>query len=380
MYRVGTLDSKESKAIAPAQSLVTYAPPGYLLFVRENTVVAQPFDAKALKTTGEPVPLAEHVGTVSTGLAKFSTSRNGVLAYRTGESASRLLWVDRNGRELSTVGDAGDYSDTMLSPSGDRLAFVIADPRVGRADIWLRDLARGVSSRFTFDPADDVSPLWSPDGTTIVFSSNRNGSQFDLYMKTTAGGGQEQLLLGSPELKFAHSWSRDGRYIAFQSRGTKTGWDIWILPISGDRKPTLFLQSPFNEQRPAFSPDGRWLAYQSNESGRAEIYVQAFPGPGGKWQVSTAGGTEPTWRADSKELFYGAPDQNLMAVDIEPGETFAAGVPHALFQARVQPIANVRNHYLPAADGQRFLLLAPLGRESIVPTTVVVNWSAELQR
>jgi Tol biopolymer transport system component len=140
------------------------------------------------------------------------------------------------------------------------------------------------------------------------------------------------------------------------------------------------LQTPFNETRPAFSPDGRWLAYQSNESGRSEIYVQNFPGPGGKWQVSTAGGVEPMWRADGKELYYGASDQKLMAVDIKAGETFEAGVPRPLFRATVQPISNVRNHYLASADGRRFLLLAPLGKESMVPTTVVVNWNAGLSR
>jgi eukaryotic-like serine/threonine-protein kinase len=379
MYRIGSLDSKDTRALAPAQSLVTYAPPGYLLFVRESTLVAQPFDAKALRTTGEPVPLAEHVGTIATGLARFSASRNGILAYRTGESGSRLLWVDRGGKELSTVGDPGEYGDILLSPKGDRLAYVTNDARGGKADIWIRDLARGASSRFTFDPAEDVRPLWSPDGKTIVFSSDRGG-QFDLYTKAAGGGGQEQLLFKSDELKFAHDWSRDGRYIAFHSLGKKTGWDLWVLPTFGDRKPIPFLQTPFNETRPAFSPDGKWLAYQSNESGRAEIYVQNFPGPGGKWQVSTGGGFEPAWRADGKELYYGAPDQKIMAVEVHAGETFEAGVPQALFAARVQPIGNVRSHYVPSADGQRFLLLAPLGREAMVPTTVVVNWNAGLSR
>jgi eukaryotic-like serine/threonine-protein kinase len=378
-YRIGSLDSTESRALASAQSLVTYAPPGHLLFVRESTLVAQPFDAKAMKTTGEPVPLAEHVGASAIGLARFSASHNGVLAYRTGDSGSRLVWFDRDGKELSAVGDPGDYSDTMLSPSGDRLAYVLNDPRAGKEDIWIRDLARGASSRFTFDPASDVTPLWSPDGKTIVFSSNRGG-QFDLYTKASGGGGQEQPLLQSDEPKFANDWSRDGRYIAFQSRGKKTNWDLWVLPTFGDRKPMLFLQTPFNETHPAFSPDGRWLAYQSNESGRPEIYVQNFPGPGGKWQVSTAGGAEPTWRADGKELFYADMTQKLVAVDIQAGETFQAGVPRALFAANVQPIRNVRSHYLTSNDGQRFLLLSPLGRDSMVPTTVVVNWNAGLTR
>jgi Tol biopolymer transport system component/predicted Ser/Thr protein kinase len=377
MYRIGSLDSKESRALAPAQSLVTYAPPGHLLFVRESTLVAQPFDAKAMKTTGEPVPLAEHVGTIATGLARFSASRNGILAYRTGDSGSRFLWFDRSGKELSAVGDPGEYGDMLLSPAGDRLAYVLNDPRAGKADVWIRDLARGASSRFTFDPGTDIQPLWSPDGKTIVFSSDRGG-QFDLYTKAAGGGGQEQLLFHSDEMKLAYDWSRDGRYIAFQSRGQKTGWDIWVLPTFGDRKPISFLQTQFGETRPVFSPDGKWIAYQSNESGRAEIYVQNFPGPGGKWQVSTAGGVEPAWRADGKELFFGGLDQKIMAVEIQAGETFEAGVPRALFRATIQPVRNVRSHYLVSADGQRFLLLAPLGRESMVPTTVVVNWNAGL--
>ncbi len=379
-YRIGSLDSKESKAVAPAQSLLTYAPPGYLLFVRDNTLVAQRFDASALKTTGEPVPLADHVGATGLGLASFSTSRNGILAYRSGQAGSRLVWVDRSGKELSTLGEPGDYGGTMLSPAGDRLALEMNDPRSGKGDIWLRDLARGVTSRFTFDAsANEFQPIWSPDGGTIVFSSDRGGT-FDLYQKAVSGGGEEKLLLQSDEMKFACDWSRDGKYIVYQSRGKKTLWDIWILPTFGDRKPIPVLQTPFSEFRPTLSPDGRWLAYQSNESGRAEIYVQAFPGPGGKWQVSTAGGVEPSWRRDGKELYYGTPDLKLMAVEIRPAETFEAGLPQPLFQAHIQTTLNVRNHYLASADGQRFLMLAPLGREAMPPTTLVLNWSAELGR
>jgi eukaryotic-like serine/threonine-protein kinase len=377
-YRIGSLDSQDSKALSPAQTLITFTPQGYLLFVRDKTLVAQPFDAKAGKTTGEPIPLVEQIGTDSVGLARFSVSREGTLAYRTGESGSRLLWRDRGGRELDSVGEPGEYWNPALSPTGDRLAFELADSRSGKADIWIRDLARGVSSRFTFHPANDYGPVWSPDGGRVAFSSDRAGS-FDLYEKAASGEGEEKLLLKNDEFKLAGDWSRDGRFIAFSSRNPKTNWDVWVLPTFGDRKPIPVVVGQFNELVPAFSSDGRYLAYQSNESGRYEIYVQSFPGPGGKWQVSTSGGADPAWRADGKELFYRAPDQKLMAVDIRIGESFQAGIPRSLYLARVQP-GTARNKYLAAADGQRFLFVSPLGREAMTPTTVVLNWFAELGR
>ena len=373
-YRTGSLDSTESKALAPAQTLVTYAPPGYLLFVRDKTLVAQPFDAKALKTTGEPIPLAEHIGTDSVGLARFSVSRDGTLAYRTGESGDKFVWVDRSGREGETVGDPGEYHNPAFSPGGDRLAYDLADPRSGKTNIWVRDLKRGVSSRFTFGAGNAFSPLWSPDGRRMVFTVGA-----DLFEKAVEGQGEEKLLFKSDELKFACDWTRDGRYIAYSSQGKETGWDIWVLPTFGDRKPVPFLRTPFAELRPVFSPDGRFLAYQSNESGRAEVYVQSFPGPGGKWQISTSGGSDPQWRADGKDLYYRAPDQKLMAVDVQTRGDLVAGVPQPLFQGRFD-MGIARNRFLPTADGRRFLTVAPLGREAMTPTTVVLNWYAELGR
>ncbi|HXM76822.1 MAG TPA: hypothetical protein VN971_08600, partial [Thermoanaerobaculia bacterium] len=375
-YRVGSLDSPDSKPLAPAQTLVTYAPPGYLLFVRDKTLVAQPFDSKALQTKGEPIPLAEHIGTDSVGLATFSVSRDGTLAYRTGEAGARLLWVERSGKELDPVGERGEYSNPALSRAGDRLAFGLADPHSGKNDVWIRDLARGVSSRFTFGGANNGVPLWSPDGSTIVFRSDRNG-EFDLFEKSASGQGEEKTLLKNDETKFASDWSRDGRYIAYASRGKKTGWDAWALPTFGDRKPLPIVAGQFAELNPMFSPDTRFVAYQSNESGRFEIYVQSFPVASGKWQVSSSGGSDASWRADGKELYYRSAEQKLMAVDIQTGESFKAGIPRPLFAARVQPSVS-RNKYVPSADGKRFLLVAPLGRESLIPTTVVLNWHAEL--
>jgi len=378
-YWIGSLDSDKRTMLAPAQTLVTYAPPGYLLFARDKTLVAQPFDAKAMKTTGEPVPLAEKVGTDNVGLALFSVSRNGVLAYRTGEAGGRLLWRDRAGRDLDTVSDPGNYGNPALSPSGDRIAFNISDARTGKVDVWIRDLGRGVSSRFSLGPGNNIRPVWSPDGGTIVFSSDRDGG-LDLYEKSTQGQGGEKLLLKSGEPKSPSSWSRDGSYIAFGILDSKSNWDLWALPTFGDRKPVPILVAPFVEIQPAFSPDGRLVAYSSNESGRAEIYVQTFPDGGGRWQVSNSGGTDPSWRGDGKELFYRTPDQKLMAVEIRAnGGDLQAGIPVALFSVSLRA-GNARNKYVSSADGQRFLFDAPLGREAMSPTTVVLNWSAGLGR
>ncbi len=379
VYRMGSIDSKESKTVASAQTLVTFAPPGYLLFVRDKTLVAQPFDAKAGKTTGEPIPLAEHIGTNSVGLARFSVSRDGTLAYRTGESGDRMVWVDRNGKELETVGDPGEYHNPDISPNGgDRLAFDLADPRSGKADIWIRDLSRGVSSRFTFGKGDAFCPVWSPDGKRIAFSNDGEGST-NLYEKASDGQGEAKLLFKSDETKILCDWSHDGRYIAFMSQGKDTGWDVWTLPLSDGGKPTPFVKTPFIELLPVFSPDVHYLAYMSNESGRQEVYVQSFPGPGGKWQISTAGGVEPHWRADGKELYYRAPDQKIMAVEIRSDGGFQAGVPKVLFTGRFES-GVARDRYLPTSDGQRFLLVSPLGREAMSPTTVVLNWAADLGR
>ncbi len=375
-YWVGSIDSKERTKLAPAQTLVTYAPPGYLLFVRDRTLVAQPFDAKAIKMMGEPVPLAEKIGTDNVGLARFSVSRNGALAYRTGETGGRLLWRDRAGREFETLGDPGDYANPSLSPSGDRLAFNLTDSRNGKGDIWIRDLARGVNSRFSLGPGNNVRPVWSPDGERIVFTSDRGGA-FDVYEKSARGSGEEKLILHSDEIKSASSWTRDGRYIGYTARNQKTLLDIWALPTFGDRKPIAIAVSPFSEYQPMFSPDGRYVVYVSSESGRDEIYVQTFPDAGGKWQVSNGGGSDPSWRGDGKELYYRSPDQRLMAVEIRSGADFQAGIPQGLFVLRVRP-GNPRNKYTASADGQKFLVAAPLGRDAMSPTTIVLNWPATL--
>lgn len=375
---VGTLDKSEAKPLLNTNSRVQYAPPGYLLYVREQSLVAQAFDLKSLEIKGEPIPVAEGLGTNAVGLAHFSASSSGALAYRAGESRDRqLVWVDRTGKDLGALGDSGEYGDLWPSPDGKRLVMDMPEGRSAKTDLWVRDLTRGVTSRFTFDPADDYGPVWSPDGLSIVFSSARKGTP-DLYQKDASGAGEEQVLLATTEEKFPSDWSRDGKHLVFNSRGAETGWDVWGLPMTGERKPFPIVKTRFTELCPSLSPDGRFIAYFSNESGRMEVYVQEFPQPKSKWQVSTGGGSEPFWRADGREMFYLASDSRLMAVPLEAGPTFSAGTPQPLFPARLQLIT-ARAHYRPSPDGQRFLTLAPVGRDAILPTTVVMNWPARLR-
>jgi Tol biopolymer transport system component len=358
--------------------MVTYAPPGYLLFVRDRTLVAQEFDWKSRKTRGEPRPLAEQIGTNSVGLALFSVSRDGVLAYRTGESGARLRWLDRSGKELSVEGDVGEIASPSLSPAGDRIVFDMTDPRAGHEDIWIRDIKRGVSSRFTFETSKEIGPIWSPDGTRIAFASDKDGN-YDIYEKTATGVGSEKVLVADDAFKYPTGWSRDGRYLLYCRQDPKTNWDIWALPTFGDGKPIPVVRSAFNDNNAYLSPDGRYILYQSNESGRGEVYVQSFPGPGGKWQVSSEGGNDASWRSDGREIFYRTPAQQLMVVEVAGGAEFVAGIPKPLYPAAFQT-GTMRTKYAAAADGQRFLVLSPLGRDAMTPMTIVVNWAADLAK
>jgi len=379
---VGAVDGRESgRKLADVGSLAQYAPPGYLLYVREDALLAQPFDAGSLRVTGEAVPLAEHLGPSGVGLADFSVSDEGTVVYRSGWTARRrLVWTDRAGKSLGDADQPAVFGDSALSPDGRTLAITIDDPGSHNRDIWLRDLQRGVTSRFTFDPAEDGSPVFSPDGKTIVFSSTRNGGAPDLYQAPAAGNGEATLLYKTGETVIAQEWSRDGRWLAFNRLGAKTGWDVWALAMNGpDRgKAVPVVQGPFFELRPSFSPDARWLAYQSNESGRPEIYVQPFPGPGGKWQVSSAGGVEPVWSGDGREILYVSASSKLVAVPVSAGATFSAGQPKDLFDVRPHAIL-LRNRWLANREATRFLFLEAEGSARALPMTVVLNWPEALR-
>jgi Tol biopolymer transport system component len=254
------------------------------------------------------------------------------------------------------------------------------EQQASTTDIWLIELARGAPTRFTFDPSFDIHPIWSPDGSRIVFASDRDGPM-NLYQRAASGAGNDEELLKSDDRKFSNDWSADGSFILYQNLHPKTNWDLWILPLSGDQKPFPFLQTEFFEFQGRFSPDGNWIAYTSNESGPWQVYVRSFPASGGKWQVSTEGGAQPQWRRDGRELFYLSTDMKLMAVEVKgDGSTFEPGVPHALFELRIPNFPGVRNNYVVAADGQRFLVASIIGEAAATPITVALNWTADLKR
>jgi dipeptidyl aminopeptidase/acylaminoacyl peptidase len=361
-----------------------YAPPGYLLFLKEQTLMAQPFDPNKFQLSGEPTPIAEQVSyNPGTGRAWFCVSDNGVLVYVTGIFANRrrLTWFDRSGKQLRTVeAPESRMLSPVLSPDEKRLAILRSDSSAGN-DIWLIDVSRGSNSRFTFDPANEGNPLWSPDGSRIVFSSNRLGP-YDLYWKLSNGAGNEELLFKSDYSKFPTDWSSDGRFLVYQESTEKNQMDLWALPLFGDQKPISIVQTNFNESQARFSPDGRWIAYVSNESGMAQIYVQSFPPSGSKWMISINGGSQPKWRHDGRELFYIAPEGKVMAVQLKSdGNNFEAANPSPLFDTRLLLAGPPTNggDYAITNDGQRFLINVPIEESSPAPFVVVQNWTAALK-
>ena len=321
------------------------------------------------------------------GFAGITVSENGVLAYQAGGplgAGSQLTWFDRAGRQLGAVGPPASYFNPKLSPDGKRAAVENTDPQTGNRDIWLVELQRDLFTRFTFDPAQEVYPVWSPDGSRIVFASNRNGP-FNLYQKLSSGAGAEELLLKSDVRNLPHDWSTDGRFMSYSVPNDPNGtsFDIWVLPLSGERKPFPFIQTPFTKVQSQISPDGRWLAYYSNESGRNEAYIQSFPKPGSKWQVSTRGGSSPRWRHDGKELFFITDNRRkIMSVSVKADSVLELGAPAALFDIHVPASSPVpsRQYYDVTPDGQRFLIDTLVQEASSSPITVVLNWAAGLKR
>jgi Tol biopolymer transport system component len=373
---VSAIDGSDRKLLLKVDSSPLYASPGYLLFARDSTLMAQSFDASKLQLSGEPFPIAEEVSyNGANSYQSVSVSENGVMVFLSGGLSNRqLAWFDRSGKQLGLIGAPGAYNDIVLSRDGKKLATQrLVD---GNSDIWLMDLERGVPSRFTFASATEDNPVWSPDGNVIVFSS---GETFDLYRKASSGAGNQELLFKSDISKECTDWSSDGRYVIFTAYGEKTNADLWIMPVSGDAKPYPILQTEFDEAEGYFSPDGRWFAYLSNESGRYEVYVRSFPQTDGKWLISTGGGAQPHWRGDGKELFYVAADKTLMSVAVNATSTFEAAAPTPLFKTQVSGYS-APNRYVVSPDGQRFVINSPAEEISKTPITVTLNWTAQLKK
>jgi len=373
---LGSLDAPEPTRLFGADSGAVYAAPGRLLFLREGTLLAQPFDPVALRITGDPVPVAEKVSrNTDTLYAAYAVSESGALLYKSGsDSIKQVAWIDRSGRRLGALGLKGELGNPELSPDGTRLALDRVEPNSVSADIWVVDLSRGTASRLTFEPSDEVRPLWSPDGSRILFAADREGRR-GIFQKDASGASGEALLIESNDLQAPADVPADGKFLVYVT-GSLQG-DLRLLPLSGDLTPRSFLSTPFDERHARVSPDGRWIAYDSDDSARYEVYVQSFPQPGGKWQISTAGGVQPRWRRDGKELYYLAPDRSLMAVPVKGGgATFEAGIPEALFTTEL-PVLTGPTRYAVAGDGQRFLVTIPEGDPTPAPITVVLNWAGE---
>jgi len=374
VLRVGSLDSSETTSLGPAASNGMYGS-GHLVFVRGSTLMAEPFDPVRREVTGEAFPVLDQLLTTQNLYASFSVSATAVMSYGRGGGtpSAQLTWFDRAGKSLSKVGDPRSYINLALSPDERRLAASIATGSPSNIDIWLVDLARGATpSRFTFDPANEFDPAWSPDGSEVVFTSARTGPNL-LYRHASSGAGQDELLAKQNFGASAPDVSRDGRFLAYVANGG----DVWVLPLGGG-EPAVFLQTPFAEADPAFSPDGRWMAYRSNESGQSQIYVQSFPKGGGKYLISLAGGTAPRWRGDGRELFFLAPDGTMMAAGIDTAKDFQATVPQSLFRTGITSTRD--NHpYVVGKDGARFLI--PVAeRATPTPITVTLNWPAAVQK
>jgi Tol biopolymer transport system component len=382
---VTSLDSSSPTRILDSDMMAVYAS-GHLLFVRDGTLFAQAFDDRTLQTNGDAVRIGDHVGywTAGMGYAAVTVSPSGVLAHgaRVGLTTS-LHWRDRNGALTGPPTAPALYTVPRLAPDQKSVAVGMTDAATAQPDIWVLGLARGTSSRLTSDPATDWFPVWSADGGRLLFGSNRMGATA-IFQKTIGGGPEEPAAEGVVPAAGATApldVSSDGGLLLYTQLTTR-GYDMGVLTLTGEPKASTFLGTPFNEAQGRFSPNKRWVAYASDESGTFEVYVRPFPAASGQTQISIAGGTQPEWRRDGKELFYISADGKLTAVPVTTdGATFSAGTPHPLFNVEVpEPNPPFPTDYAVTADGQRFLVNTIVDQPTRPALTVILNWTADLKK
>jgi eukaryotic-like serine/threonine-protein kinase len=393
---LSSLDGGVNERLMGDNSKAVYAASGrgagYLLFGREGGLMANPFDAVALRLTGEPFSIATKVGSTSGYVAanprpNFSVSEDGVLVFDPHPKRERtqLMWVDRGGRPIAPLNGPLDGLDSVsslrLSPDDQHFMVTRGVSQPSNSDLYLSDMTSGNPTPITFDPAFDNFPVWSPDGSRVVWASNRTGP-FQLYVRAANGSGQDKLLLESDYIDVPTDWSQDGSFIIYSRIDPKTNqqYDVFVLPVAPSiGTPFPFLHTEASEFGGTLSPDRQWMAYSSDESGRTEVYVQSFPKGGSKRRVSTGGGGAPRWRWDGKELFYHAPDGKLMAAQVKGGASFEAGTPAPLFEFRAGGFLTTP-YYSVTRDGQRFLLSTIVETVSNAPLTMMVNWTAGVKK
>jgi hypothetical protein len=380
---IGSIDSTDTKRVLKTDVKALYTAPGYLLFMRDDALMAQPFDTTRFELTGKPIQVADGIwNAVLAGQAAFSVSDNGVLAYVNLAILNRQwAWHDRTGRLLERFGSPDRIGSLRLSPDGTRIA--VSRGPIGREDIWLMSATGSDASQITFEPESERLPAWLVDGRSIAYNAIRTpDKQYRVYQKDLDGARSERRLLDVASANI-NDLSRDGRFVVYVvTLPLSDGGGMWVMPLLGDRKPYLFQGPPPGARGQAqVSPDGRWLAYASRELGRDEVFIQTFPQPGGQRRVSVDGGFQPRWRRDGKELFYVASDQTLMSVVVKNPTTLELGQPTPLF--RFSDVffgpTSTPTMYEVTPDGQRFLFPGPPS-EAVPPITVVLNWTAALKQ
>ena len=378
-----SLETGQRRILVPGTG-ARYLPTGHLVYVRGGSLFAVAFDPVRLEVRGSPAAVLQGIRETQQDTAQLAVSQTGSIAYvpaDSGERQNALVWVDRTGLEEATFAAGLDFSRPRVAPDGHRVAVAIgsgARQAQNLGDVWVFDLAREIRNRLTTN-GRSTFPTWSPDGTRLVYSSDEGDGRYQLHLKAFSGSGSDVEIPTNRGTNYAFSWSPDGRFIATVSVAPTTAGDIWVLPVDNPAQGRPFVQTPLSEGAPTFSPDGRWIAYASEQSGRSEIYMRPFPGPGEEVTISTDGGNEPIWARKTGELFYRLGNA-MMVVAITTAPTVSVGKPRQLFERAYNRTNSFWPNYDVSPDGQRVLMIKGIAPEAPRRINVVINWAEELKR